>query len=95
MSIALAYVVGTLLSAGCLWAVTRWAGAAVPIVDLVIIAGLCSGLAMLPYAGWALATLIMSLLVMRLIDVDLRPDTVLMVVGCSVVWLVARATFLG
>jgi hypothetical protein len=95
MSIALAFVVATLLSATCLWAVTKWTGVAVPIVDLLIIAGLCSGLALLPSVGWVLATVMMSLLLTRLTDADPWPDAVLMVVGSNVVWLLVKAMLLG
>jgi len=95
MSIALAFVTATLLSAGCLWAVTKWTGTTVPTVDLLIIAGLCSGLALLPGVGWVLATVIMSLLITRTTAADPWPDAVLMVVGSNVVWLLVKANVLG
>lgn len=95
MSIAIAFVVSTVLSAGCLWAVARWAGVRVPVVDLLIIAGLCSGLALLPSVGWVLATIIMSLLILRTTDADGWPDAVLMVVGSNVVWLLVRVVLPG
>jgi len=95
MSIALAFVIATSLSAGCLWAVTKWTGTAVPSVDLLIIAGLCSGLALLPGVGWVLATIIMSLLITRTTEADGWPDAVLMVVGSNVVWLLVKANILG
>ena len=90
MSIALAFAVATLLTTSLLWVVTTWAGAAVPVLDAVIIAALCTGLAMLPSVGWVLATLIMSILITRLTDADAWPDTVLMVVGSNVVWLTVK-----
>jgi hypothetical protein len=93
--IALAFATTALLSAGCLWAVTKLTGAAVPIVDLIIIAGLCSGLALLPTYGWLLATVIMSLLLTRATNADGWPDTVLMAVGSNVVWLLAKVLLLG
>jgi glucose-6-phosphate-specific signal transduction histidine kinase len=95
MSIALAFVVATSCSACCLWAITKWTGAAVPIVDLLLIAGLCSGLALLPSVGWVLATMIMSLLILRATDADPWPDCVLMVVASNVVWLLAKVMLLG
>ena len=90
MTIAVAFVASTLLTVCCLWGVTRWVGVAVPIVDLLIIAGLCSGLALLPSVGWVLATLIMSLLILRATDADTWPDAVLMIVGSNVVWWLVR-----
>jgi len=95
MSIAVAFVFATMLTAGCLWAVARWTGGAIPIIDLLIIAGLCSGLALLPGVGWVLATVIMSLLITRTTDADPWPDAVLMVVGANVVWLLVKANILG
>lgn len=95
MSTALAYVVATLLSACYLWAVAKWTGLVVPLVDLFVIAGLCSGLAMLPSLGWVLATLIMSLLILRTTDAETWPDAVLMLVGSSVIWLSVKLIFTG
>ena len=95
MSIALAFVIATLFSAGCLWAVTKWTGVSIPTVDLLIIAGLCSALALLPGVGWVLATVIMSLLITRTTAADPWPDAVLMVVGSNVVWLLVKANILG
>jgi hypothetical protein len=95
MSIAVTFVVGMLLTACCLWAVTKWSGVAVPVVDLLIIAGLCSGLALLPSVGWVLATMIMTLLITRATDADGWPDTVLMLVGSNIVWLLVKVMLLG
>jgi glucose-6-phosphate-specific signal transduction histidine kinase len=90
MSIAATFVAATLLSTGCLWTVSKWTSVAVPTADLLTIAGLCSGLALLPSVGWLLATVIMSLLIMRLTEADPWPDAVLMVVGSNVVWLLVK-----
>ena len=62
---------------------------------VLIIAGLCSGLALLPVVGWVLATLIMSLLILRATDADAWPDAVLMLVGSNVVWLLVKLMLLG
>ncbi len=95
MSIAIAFFVSTLLSVCCLWTVAKWTGARVPIVDLLIIAGLCSGLALLPTVGWILAMVIMSLLIARTTDADVWPDAVLMVVGSSVIWVLVDVALLS
>jgi hypothetical protein len=95
MSIAIAFVVATVLTTCCLWAVTKWTGVVVPIVDLLIIAGLCSGLAPLTGVGWVLATVIMALLITRVTDADPWPDAVLMIVGSNVVWLLAYGMILS
>jgi hypothetical protein len=95
MSLAIAFFVSTLLSTCCLKAVAWWAGTRVPIVDLLIIAGLCSGLALLPTVGWVLATVIMSLLVVRTTNIDPWPGAVLMIVGCNVLWFLVSMALLG
>ena len=95
MSIAVAFVAATLLTTCWLWAVTKWSGVAVPTVDLLVIAGLCSGLALLPSVGCVLATMIMSLLILRTTDADMWPDAVLMITGSIVVWLFVRVVLLG
>jgi hypothetical protein len=89
MSVALAFVMSALLTAGLLWAVSWLSGARIPLVDLLIIAGLCAGLALLPGYGWALATIFMALLVLKTTDADVWPDAVVMIVGSNVIWLAA------
>ena len=95
MSLALAFVVSAALSTGCLWAVARWAGFVIPTPDLLMIAGLCSALALLPGVGWVLASVFLSLLLARLTDADPWPDTVAMVVGANLAWLLVKVTLLG
>jgi hypothetical protein len=95
VSVAVAFVVATSLSGGCLWAIAKWSGVAAPLVDLLIIAGLCSGLALLPWVGWVLASMFMALLVTRTTEADPWPDAVLMVVGSNVAWLLMRAMLPG
>ena len=95
MSIALAFVISAALSAGCLWAVAKWAGFVIPTADLLIITGLCSSLALLPRVGWVLASVFLSLLLARLTDVDPWPDTVIAIVGMNLVWLLVKVALLG
>jgi hypothetical protein len=95
MPIALAFIAAAALSTGCLWAVARWSGVAIPILDLLIIAGLCSGLALLPRVGLILAIVIMALLVTRATAADPWPAAVLMVAGSGVIWLLVNVILLG
>jgi hypothetical protein len=89
-SIIVAFVVSVALSALWLRAVTRVTGArTIPISDLLLITGLCSGLAMLPGPGWLLAVLLLGLLVTRVEHLDLWPDALLMIACCAAVWSVA------
>jgi hypothetical protein len=92
MSYLVTFVVNVVLSGAVLWGVARWAGFVVPTADLLIIVGLCSGLALWPGAGWLLGMLFMSLLVVKTTEADAWPDAVLIVTGSGVVWLVAGVT---
>ncbi|HEX5642737.1 MAG TPA: hypothetical protein VFZ86_10445 [Thermoleophilia bacterium] len=92
MSYLATFVIGLVLTGAWLWAVARWAGFVVPTADLLIIVGLCSGLAVLPGAGWILAMLFLTLLVVKLTEADPWPDVVLVVTGSGVVWVVAGIT---
>ena len=96
MSYAIGYVVTFALCTACVWGVARWAGFRVPTPDLLLITGVCSGIALLPGAGWILAMLVLSLLIAKTTDADAWPDAVLIVTGCGAVWVLsfaALATF--
>lgn len=95
VALAFAFILATSLTGGWLWTVTKLTGVVVPVVDLLIIAGLCSGLALLPGVGWVLATLIMSMLVLRTTDAGTWPDAIMMLVGSAVIWLLVDLTILG
>ena len=92
ISLVVAVAASALLVAACLAAAMKLRGVPVRYVDLIIIAALCSCLAPLPRAGWALATLVMFLLLARLEDVDPWPDTVVLVVVANVVWMFVLGT---
>jgi hypothetical protein len=89
MSYLVTYIITVALTAGCVWGVARWAGFSVPTVDLLFITGLCSGIALAPvWAGWVLAMIILSLLVVKTTQADAWPDAVLMATGCGLIWIV-------
>ncbi len=95
MSFVVAFAVTAALTGGLLWAVAKWSGFTLPVADLVLIVVLCSGLALLPRAGWILGMLIMALLVMRTTEADTWPDAVLIVTGCGVIWVVVDTLVFG
>jgi len=95
VSIALYFVVATLLTACWLWAVPKLFGIAVPIVDAFIIAALCSAIAPFYWAGTMLALIIMALLILRTTEADGWREATLMVVGSGVIWMIAKAVSLG
>jgi len=92
-----AFVVGLVISAVWLRIVCRLTGARpIPVTDLVLITGLCSGLALFPRAGWLLAMIFLSLLLFRAERVDPWPEGVLMMVGSGIVWaLIGGWVFFG
>jgi len=93
MSIAVAFVVSVALSSLWLRAVTRFTGGrTIPISDLLLITGLCSGLALLPGPGSLLAAIFLGLLVTRVERLDLWPDGVAMIAGATVVWVIVAQT---
>ena len=91
---ALAFVAAAALSAFWLWLVARVNGCHLPTVDLLLIAGLCPGLALLP-SGWLLAIALMWLLVTKATEADIWPDAILMVVGSGAIWRFAMVPFLN
>jgi hypothetical protein len=95
VSIALYFVVATLLTACWLWAVPKLFGIAVPGVDALIIAALCSPIASFYWAGTMLALIIMALLILRTTEADGWREATLMVVGSGVIWMIAKAVSLG
>jgi hypothetical protein len=98
MSYLVSFAVASLVTGCWLWGVARWSGFVAPTADLVIVVGLCNGLALLPGPGWILAMAILSLLVVKTTEADTWPDAVLMVTGSGLVWAVAyaaRMTFMS
>lgn len=93
-SAVLTFVVSTTLASLWLRLVTRFTGArAIPVGDLLLIGGFCSGLALLPGPGWLLAVVFLGLLVRRVERLDLWPDALVMIAGCAAVWSVAALAF--
>ena len=92
-SLVIAFVVSATLSSLWLRAVTRFTGArTIPISDLLLIAGLCSGLALLPGPGWLLGVIFLGLLVTRLERLDLWPEGLAAIAGCTAIWVVVAQT---
>ena len=82
------YLIAVAVTGGWLWAVAKWSGLRFPLPDLAIIVGLCSGLSLLPGYGWLLGMVFLWLLVSRVEQADLWPETILMAGGSALVWLV-------
>ena len=94
VSIALYFVVATLVTACWLWAVPKLFGIAVPFVDALIIAALCSAIAPLP-AGTVLALIIMALLILKTTEANGWREATLMVVGSGIIWMIVVSLVLG
>jgi len=91
-SLTVAIVGAALLVAACLVVATKLRGGRVRYFDALVIATLCSVIAPLPIAGWILATIVFCLLVTRVMDMELWPDTVAVVVAANVVWIFVLGT---
>lgn len=92
ISLVVNVALAVLLVAACLAVGMKLRGVPVRYVDIIVIAALCTGLALLPRVGWALGTLIMFLLVTRAEDVDPWPDMVVLAVAANVVWMFVLGT---
>ena len=86
MSILVAFVVATLLSAGCLWLGMKLTGVGGTFFAMLLIAAICAVLLQLPLIGWLVALIVMFVLIKKWTDASIWPDAVLMVV---VAYLVA------
>ncbi len=92
-AIAVTFVVSTTLASLWLRLVARLTGSRpIPLTDLLLIAGLCSGLALLPGPGWLLAVVFLGLLATRAERLDLWPDGLVMAAGCAAIWSIAALT---
>ena len=91
----MAFVVGTLFSAICLWVamlLTRLQGTFVAIATIAAISTLVG---LIPVVGWILAIIVMFVLICKWTDAEFWPDAVLMVVVANVVSAIARAALVG
>ena len=89
MSALLAFVVATILSAGCLWVAMKLTGVGGTFFAMLLIAAIGSVLLQLPFIGWLVALVVMFVLIKKWTDASIWPDAVLMVVVAYVVALVA------
>jgi hypothetical protein len=84
----IAFAISATLTGSLLWAVSKWTGLALPLPDILLLALLCSGLALLPRAGLILGMVIMTLILLRTTEADVWPDTVLIVTGSGIIWVI-------
>lgn len=78
-------VIGTLISACCLWAAMKLTHIDGSFLAMLIIAAVSSLLGIIPVAGWALGTIAMYVLICKWTDAQFWPDAVWMVVVAKLV----------
>lgn len=85
MEIATEIVLGTLLTALCLWAGMKLTGVDGSFFAMIIIAAISSLLTIIPVAGTVISTIVLFLLITKWTDANLFPDAVLMVIVAQAV----------
>ena len=80
-----AFVVGTLFSACCLWAGMKLTKVDGKFLAMLTIAAISSLLGFIPAVGWLIGTVVMYVLICKWTDAEFWPDAVLMVVVAKVV----------
>ena len=73
------FVIGTVLSAVCLWAGMKITNVDGSFVAMLIVAAVSTGLGFLPLVGWIVGTVAMFVLICTLTDAEFWPDAILMV----------------
>ena len=85
--IIVGFIVGTVLSAVCLWAGMKLTKVGGTFLSMLAIAALSSlaGLIPIPFVGWLASLVVMFVLISKWTDAEFWPDAVLMVVVADVV----------
>ncbi|MFW5893710.1 MAG: hypothetical protein ACOCUY_01055 [Verrucomicrobiota bacterium] len=88
LEFALQFVIGTVLSAACLWAGMKLTRVDGKFIAMIIIAAVSSILGQVPVVGWLLGLVVMFMLICKWTTAEFWPDAVLMVVVANVVGIV-------
>lgn len=75
-----AFVLGTLVSAICLWGGMQITKVEGTFTAMLTIAAICTGLSFIPMAGGLISLVAMCVLISMMTDANFWPDTVLMVI---------------
>ena len=79
LALLVGFVVGTLLSAVCLWGGMKITNVDGTFGAMFAIAAISAGLGLIPLIGWILGIVVMFILISALTDAEFWPDAVLMV----------------
>jgi len=93
--IIVGFIIGTLISACCLWVGMKLTDVDGDFVTMLIIAAVSSVLGLFPSVGGWLGGIAMLILICKWVDAPLWPDAVLLVVVANVVQIFAGAALLG
>ena len=85
ISIIVAFLVGTVVSAACLWAGMKLTKVDGTFPGMLLIAAISSLVGLIPLVGWLVGTIVMFVLICKWTDAEFWPDAVLMVVVAQVV----------
>jgi len=97
LDIVVAFLIGTVFSAVCLWAGMKLTKVDGTFLSMLAIAALSSlaGLIPLPVVGWLASLIVMFVLISKWTDAEFWPDAVLMVVVADVVGILGGIFFAG
>jgi len=79
LELVVAFVVGTLLSAVCLWGGMKITNVDGSFGAALAIAAISAGLGLIPLIGWLVGIVVMFILISALTDAEFWPDAILMV----------------
>jgi len=91
----IAFILGTLLSATCLWIAMKLTGLQGTFVAIATICAICAVLGLIPFVGWLLSIVVMFVLICKWTTAEFWPDAILMVLVANVVSMIARAALFG
>ena len=85
ISIIVAFLVGTVFSAACLWAGMKLTKVDGTFLGMLLVAAISSLVSAIPLVGWLVGMIVMFVLICKWTDAEFWPDAVLMVVVAQVV----------
>ena len=85
IAIMVAFGIGSLFSACCLWAGMKLTKVDGTFLAMLIISAVSSLVGLIPMLGWLISTIVMFILICKWTDAEFWPDAVLMVVVANAV----------
>jgi hypothetical protein len=95
IGIIVGFFLGTVFSAGCLWAGMKLTKVDGTFPGMLLIAAISSLVGLIPMVGWLVGTIVMFVLICKWTDAEFWPDAVLMVVVAQVVGIFGALILAG